>query len=63
MANYGKATDIKWQGTWEESGKFKFDINGKGEKLYVLEMFSYPSGSNLHAGHWFNYGPTDSWAR
>lgn len=63
MANYGKATDIKWQRTWEESGKFKFDINGKGEKLYVLEMFSYPSGSNLHAGHWFNYGPTDSWAR
>lgn len=63
MANYGKATDTKWQRTWEESGKFKFDINGKGEKLYVLEMFSYPSGSNLHAGHWFNYGPTDSWAR
>ena len=28
-----------------------------------LEMFSYPSGSNLHAGHWFNYGPVDSWAR
>jgi len=26
-------------------------------------MFSYPSGSKLHAGHWFNYGPTDSWAR
>jgi len=26
-------------------------------------MFSYPSGSQLHAGHWFNYGPVDSWAR
>ena len=26
-------------------------------------MFSYPSASNLHAGHWFNYGPADSWAR
>jgi len=26
-------------------------------------MFSYPSGSQLHAGHWFNYGPVDTWAR
>ena len=26
-------------------------------------MFSYPSGNKLHLGHWFNYGPTDSWAR
>ena len=24
-------------------------------------MFSYPSGSQLHAGHWFNYGPVDLW--
>ena len=26
-------------------------------------MFSYPSASNLHVGHWYNYGPTDSFAR
>lgn len=26
-------------------------------------MFSYPSGSNLHVGHWYNYGLSDSWAR
>jgi leucyl-tRNA synthetase len=26
-------------------------------------MFSYPSGAKLHVGHWYNYGPSDSWAR
>ena len=26
-------------------------------------MFSYPSGAKLHVGHWYNYGPADSYAR
>lgn len=63
MGNYGTAVDRKWQQKWEETNLYKFDPNNEGEKLYVLEMFSYPSGSQLHAGHWFNYGPVDSWAR
>ena len=63
MGNYGTAIDKKWQKKWEETELYKFDPNNEGEKLYVLEMFSYPSGSQLHAGHWFNYGPVDSWAR
>ncbi|GAA0084148.1 leucine--tRNA ligase [Clostridium sp. CTA-7] len=63
MANYGTSIDKKWQDKWEETNLYKFDPNKEGEKLYVLEMFSYPSGSQLHAGHWFNYGPVDSWAR
>ncbi|EGT0695515.1 leucine--tRNA ligase [Clostridium perfringens] len=63
MGNYSTAIDKKWQDKWAESGLYKFDPNKEGEKLYVLEMFSYPSGSQLHAGHWFNYGPVDSWAR
>ncbi|MEW9094412.1 MAG: leucine--tRNA ligase [Clostridiaceae bacterium] len=63
MGNYGTHIDAKWQEKWEESKLYKFDKDNSGEKLYVLEMFSYPSGSNLHAGHWFNYGPVDSWAR
>lgn len=63
MSKYSTAIDKKWQKKWEESNLYKFDENKDGEKLYVLEMFSYPSGSQLHAGHWFNYGPVDSWAR
>ena len=63
MANYGKHVDQKWQKIWEDQGAYKFNMKEDKEKLYVLEMFSYPSGSMLHAGHWFNYGPTDSWAR
>lgn len=63
MSNYGTSVDKKWQDKWEETNLYKFDPNKEGEKLYVLEMFSYPSGSQLHAGHWFNYGPVDSWAR
>ncbi|GIM29446.1 leucine--tRNA ligase [Clostridium polyendosporum] len=63
MGNYNTAIDRKWQEKWEETNLYKFDPEKLDKKLYVLEMFSYPSGSQLHAGHWFNYGPVDSWAR
>ena len=43
MGNYSTAIDKKWQDKWAESGLYKFDPNKEGEKLYVLEMFSYPS--------------------
>ncbi|MBU3090781.1 leucine--tRNA ligase [Clostridium sp. CF011] len=63
MAKYTTTIDEKWQQIWEETNLYEFDENKIDKKLYVLEMFSYPSGSQLHAGHWFNYGPVDSWAR
>ena len=63
MANYGTKIDEKWQKFWEENEVYKFNPENLDKKLYTLEMFSYPSGAQLHAGHWFNYGPTDSWAR
>ncbi|WP_238882168.1 leucine--tRNA ligase [Clostridium sp. YIM B02551] len=63
MGNYGTSIDKKWQDKWEETKLYEFDKENLDKKLYVLEMFSYPSGSQLHAGHWFNYGPVDSWAR
>jgi len=60
---YSVKIDKDSQKFWEDQEISKFDLNDEKEKLYVLEMFSYPSGSNLHAGHWFNFGLVDSYAR
>ncbi len=60
---YSKETDRKWQKRWEETELYKFHPENVDKKLYCLEMFSYPSGAKLHVGHWYNYGPSDSWAR
>jgi leucyl-tRNA synthetase len=60
---YSTEIDKKWQKKWEEEKLYKFDRENLDKKLYCLEMFSYPSGANLHVGHWYNYGLTDSWAR
>ena len=53
----------KWQSHWEESKVFQTDLSKTDNKLYTLVMFIYPSGAKLHCGHWYNYGPTDTWAR
>lgn len=63
MSTYSTNIDRKWQKIWEESELYKFNKDRMDKKLYCLEMFSYPSGAKLHVGHWYNYGPTDSWAR
>lgn len=60
---YSVDVDRKWQKRWEETKLYKFNPENVDKKLYCLEMFSYPSGAKLHVGHWYNYGPTDSWAR
>ncbi|MBQ4061362.1 MAG: leucine--tRNA ligase [Christensenellaceae bacterium] len=53
----------KWQKKWADTELYKFDENSDKPKEYVLEMFSYPSGANLHAGHWYNYSLSDTYAR
>ncbi len=59
-----KAVEKKWQTKWDKADFNDFDKkDGEKPKHYVLEMFSYPSGAKLHIGHWYNYGPTDSYAR
>jgi len=53
----------KWREYWDKNQLYKADLSDFEKKLYCLVMFSYPSGDKLHIGHWYNFGPTDSWAR
>lgn len=54
----------KWQKYWEENQTFKTDIwDFSKPKYYVLDMFPYPSGVGLHAGHPEGYTATDIMSR
>ena len=54
----------KWQKYWEENETFKTDIwDFSKPKFYALDMFPYPSGVGLHAGHPEGYTATDIVAR
>ncbi|MBI4129610.1 class I tRNA ligase family protein, partial [Candidatus Peregrinibacteria bacterium] len=53
----------KWQKKWDEAHVYHVDLKGGKKPHYCLVMFPYPSGARLHVGHWFQYGPTDSYAR
>ena len=60
MPRYNPATiEPKWQKYWEENKTFKTPEMPAGEKLYVLDMFPYPSGDGLHVGHPEGYTATD----
>jgi leucyl-tRNA synthetase len=53
------AVEPKWQAYWEEHQTFAAPRMPQGEKLYVLDMFPYPSGDGLHVGHPEGYTATD----
>ena len=50
----------KWQEYWKKNETFKTDVwDFSKPKYYVLDMFPYPSGVGLHAGHVEGYTATD----
>ena len=62
-----------WQDRWETEGTFQAPnpagpwadpekVAGR-EKLYILDMFPYPSGAGLHVGHPLGYIATDVYGR
>ncbi len=56
----------KWQAFWERDRTFKAMEDPafpKDKRRYVLDMFPYPSGAGLHAGHVENYTITDMYCR
>ena len=66
--------EARWQDYWEEHGTFAAPNpvgpladpthpRADAEKLYVIDMFPYPSGAGLHVGHPLGYIGTDSYTR
>ena len=65
--------ELRWQDWWEQHGTFETPnpagplaapekIAGR-PKLFVLDMFPYPSGSGLHVGHPLGFIGTDIYSR
>lgn len=66
--------EVDWQNRWREEHTFEapnpagalsegFEKAKDKEKLFVMDMFPYPSGSGLHVGHPLGYIGTDVYAR
>ena len=66
--------ETRWQDWWDEHHTFETPnpcgllgnpelAAERGKKLYVLDMFPYPSGSGLHVGHPLGFIGTDVYAR
>jgi leucyl-tRNA synthetase len=66
--------ELRWQDWWDEHRTFETpnptgplgdpDLAAeRGEKLFVLDMFPYPSGAGLHVGHPLGFIGTDVYAR
>lgn len=55
-----KKMESKWQQYWDKHQTFYTDVHDFSKpKFYALDMFPYPSGVGLHAGHPEGYTATD----
>lgn len=63
MADYNfSEIEKKWQKYWEDNETFKTAEDPqfpKEKRLYILDMFPYPSGAGLHVGHPEGYTASD----
>ena len=71
-ASLAAAVESRWQARWDAgriyetanpAGLLSSDDGSAGPKLFVMDMFPYPSGSGLHVGHPLGYIATDVYVR
>ncbi|MGH8896173.1 MAG: leucine--tRNA ligase [Egibacteraceae bacterium] len=73
-ASLANEIELQWQAQWDAEGTFHtpnptgglaegFERLAGRPKIYVLDMFPYPSGAGLHVGHPLGYIGTDVYAR
>ena len=72
-ANLAEEIELKWQARWEQAGTYHApnpsgslaDSTGRIDlpKLFIMDMFPYPSGTGLHVGHPLGFIGTDVYAR
>ena len=73
-AELARDIELGWQDWWIENGTFETPntagpladpeaVAERGERLFVLDMFPYPSGTGLHVGHPLGFIGTDVFAR
>ncbi len=61
-----ESIEPKWQKYWDEHKTFKATEDEKfppEKRMYVLDMFPYPSAAGLHVGHPEGYTATDIYCR
>ncbi len=71
-AQMANEIELRWQERWRREGTYHTpnpsgplagSNDAKTSKLFIMDMFPYPSGSGLHVGHPLGYIGTDVYAR